>query len=580
MASEGITFGMAKESLAEVVDNGVCSSDPRVMRRTNSAIKLLLDLGTWVYTMATYDVVATGTEIFLPKELENAIEVEVQGTALVRGQSDVREGHYDLVNPLTYVDPSFAHDNPLEDLFLHPDPAATSVLRRKYNYPGLQSGATVRVTGKKRYLPLTGDNDTLLIQNVEAIRSAILYLEHKDRGAGSIDDATKYLTDAKNILESEVKQHQLDPRKSLKRKANFQSDLITYAEGTLGRTRARLALELNGFLLRGKAEITYLVNRAVQMLVDNRNQLAIAGRISVHGTTEEISYAPANTPETVLPWSDYNQIRLMVQSFVTQSPDPATINAAAEYQKQAFELQRNQLIEATELARHHKYSNDLATFVSGTFGWMIARLALELPTGLALTEAEIARLCSMSEMRIMEAGIYKGTIKTLSATIHGGEILFPRDVEAILAASVCGDSIDIRSIYFEYQKNGPGHCFACEGRFVDMGEVYFPQTGSKRRKYRYRGACDTEQESSFVAKVRWIQKESCDEMVIKNFEAIKLYCQSLVLEKNEKWSEAQAAQQQAIGILEREMNEYLSGLSHTQNVDTGGFGYAGLGLPL
>ena len=579
MAAIGITFGMAKESLAEVVDNGVCSSDPRVMRRTNSAIKLLLDLGTWVFTMATYDVTAAGTEIFLPKELENAIEVEVQGASLVNGQSDVRQGHYDLVNPLTYVDPSVAHDNPLDDLFLHPDPTETGVLRRKYNYPGLQSNAVVRVTGRSDIFRFTGDDDTLIIQNVEAIRSAILYLEHKDRGAGSIDDASKYLADAKGILESEVKQHQLDPRKSLKRKADYQSDLITHAEGTLGRTRARVALELTGFLLRGKSEITYLVNRAVQMLVDSRNQLAIAGRISVHGTTEEISYSPANTPETVLAWKDYNQIRLLIQSFITEGPDPATIAAAAEYRKQAFELQRAQLIEATELARHHAYTTDLGTYNSGTLGWLVARLALELPNGLALTQTELIRLASMAEMRIMEAGIYKGTLKTLSATIHSGEILFPRDVEAVLAASVCGEPIDIRSIYFEYQKNGPGHCCSCEGRFVDMGEVYFPQTGAKRRKYRYRGACE-DVESDFVAKVRWIQKELCDELVIKNFEAVRIFCQSLTLEKNEKWNEALAAQAEAIKILEREMSEYLGGLSHTRNVDTSGFGYAGLGMPL
>ena len=577
MASAGITFGMAKESLAEVVDNGVCADDPRVMRRTNSAIKLLLDLGTWVNTMATYDVVASGTELLLPKQLENAIEVEVQ-TGLVLNQSDVVQGHYDLVNPLTYVDPSSAHDNPLDDLFLHPDPVEVGVLRRKYNYPGLTPNSVVRVTGKKRYLPIDSDEDSLIIQNVEAIRSAILYLEFKNRGAGSIDDAAKYLADAKGILESEVKQHQLDPRKSLKRKANYQSDLITYTEGTLGQTRARLALELSGFLLRGKSEITYLVNRAQQMLIDNRNQLYISGRIGIHGDSSELTYTALNEPEKMLVWPDYNQIRLMVQSFITESGDPQAVTVAEEYQKRAFDLQRAMLIETTEKKRHTIYTEALDTYVSGTFGWTCARMALELKGGLALSEAEIERLVSVAEMRIMERGKYKGTLRTLSATIAGGDILFPRDVEGVVAADICGYPADINSIFHEYIKNGPGHCCACEAYFLDQGEVYFPQSGGKRRKYFYKGSKCESVQFDCVVKLRWVQKEACDEMVIKNFEALRTFSQGILLEREEKWTEAGAAKQEAIGILDRELAEHLSGVIHRQNADSrAGYGFSGLG---
>lgn len=577
MANAGILFGSAKADLGTVVAGGQCGDDARIKARTDEATRMLLSHLIPVGGMATYDVVADGTILLLPKELENAIEVEVLNGATVRNQTDVTQGWFEIVTNYTYVDPAGQHDNPLVDLGLVPDEDDFSKLRRKLNYPGLQNNATVRVTGAKRFLPIESDDTPLLIQNVYALKLGILSVEYLMRGPGSVDDAIRYKQLAIDELKAEVAKHLLDPRNAMKRKAAYQSDILTYAEGTLGRTRGRLALELAGFLNRGKSEITDLINRAVQMLVDNRNQLAIAGRLSVHGTTDEIVYAPVNTAATVLPWKDYNQIRLMVQGFITEGPDPNTLQAAMAFQKQAFELQKAQLIEATEKARHTVYTAALSEYVSGTFGWMVARLALELPGGLSMTEAELERLVSMSEMRIMERGIFKGCLTTLSATIRGGEILFPRDVEAILAADICGTPTDIRSIYFEYQKNGPGHCYAgCQGRFVDMGETWFRETGAKRRKYRYRGSCG-DVEMTAVCKKRWVQKESCDPMAIQNFEAIRLFAQGILNERNEKWKEAQVAQADAIDTLNRELIEHFGGIAFTQNVDSDIHGFVSSG---
>lgn len=576
LASGGIKFGVAAPDLATVTANGVCFDDPRVLLRTNEAIKILLDEGIWVNAMATYDVVAQGTELFLPKQLENAIEVEVLNGAQVRNQTDVTQG-WQLVSNFVYLDPSTAHDNPLHDLGLDPDPQDATILRRRYDYKGLQAGATVRVTGAKRYVPITTDDDYLIIQNIPALKLEILAREYLERGSDWMEKAIGYHKMAVESLQAEVKKHMLDPTNSLKRKAAYQKDLIDFAEGTLGRTRARLALELPGLMQKGKSEITYLVNRAVQMLVDNRNQLAIAGRISVHGTTDEISYTPTNIAATALPWGDFNQIRLMVQSFITETGEPQQLQVSEEYQKKAFELQRAQLIEATEKARHAAYTSALTDFPDGTFGHAVARLAIEMPGGLALTETELARLVGTTEKRIMERGKYKGTLKTLSGTIHGGEILFPRDVEAVLVADICGETVDLRNCFFEYQRNGPGHCFDCEGRFVDQGEVYFQDTASKRRKYIYRGSCETDVSFSAVAKIRYVEKENCDPLVIKNFPAMLLFAQGINYERREMWKEAQVAQADAISILELELQEYLSGLQHSQNVDTDAFGFAGIG---
>jgi len=583
----GLTYGVCKTELATVVANGVGASDPRVRPRANEGTKAILDEMIPVNGMATYDVVSTtesGKQVLLlPKELENAIEVEVLSGATVLSQTDVTQG-WNLVTNFTYVDPSSAHDNPLIDLGLVPDGGDPTILRRKYIYPGLAAASTVRVTGAKRYVPITADGDYLIVQNIRALKLAILSIERDENNA--MPEGEGYLQKALKILQAEVQKHQLDPTNSLKRKANYQSDLITYAEGTLGRTRARLALELRGFLTMGKAEITYLVNRAEQMLVDNRNQLAISGRISVHGTIAELVYAPVTAATDALAWDDYNDIRLMVQSFVVTDAAATAQNQyaiqgdaalAQQMQQQAFESQKAKLIEATELARHTTYTTDLGVYLPGSFGYAVARLALEMQGGLQLTTTELERILSMAEMRLMEQGIFKGSLREVNATITGGEVLFPRDIEAVLVTDIDGHPVDMRSVLFEYQQNGPGKFSGCSQRFVDRGEVYFPQTGFKRRKYFFNGSLTNSVQFTAICKIRWIQKVSGDELVIKAFEALRLMSQAIMLERAEKWQDAQASQANAIAVLEKELREYLSGIQHVQSAQTAGYGFGDLG---
>lgn len=573
----GITFGAAKTELATVVANGQRFDDARVMPRTNEATKALLDEIIPVNGMLTGDIVSTtesGRQVLLlPKEFENAIEVEVLNSAPVFANTDVLQG-WNLVTNFTYVDPAGAHDNPLVDLGLVPDPGDPTILRRKYHYPGLAVGATVRVTGAKRYVPITADGDYLIVQNVRALKLAILSIERDENSA--LGEGDGYLKKAVELLQKEVRKHQLDPSNSLKRKANYQQDLTTYAEGSLGRTRAKLALELPGFLQRGKSEITYLINRAVQMLVDNRNQLQISGRIGVHESVTPTAYQPASAPSTELAWTDYNHIRLMVQSFITESGEPQALAVAEEYQKQAYKLQEAELLLSSDLLRHTTYTTALSTHPAGTYGNFVARLVLELEGGLRLTTTEIERLADRAEMRLMERGLWRGTLEEFKADIVAGEVLFPVRVLGVLAADVCGMPVDVRSIFFDYVKNGPGKMCTCEAKFTDLGEVYFADTGNTRRRYRYDGST-TATEVHFVCKLRWIKKVNADRMTLQNFEAIKLMAQSLLLERAEKWGDAQGVQQLAVAELDKDLNDYLGGIQHTMNVDASGMGMGGLG---
>lgn len=261
----GIKYSAAAPLLAGVTDNGIDPADPRVMVRTNEATKIVLDTLVPVGGMITADLMATGTILLLPKEFENAIEVEVLNDASVRGRTDVTQGWYEIINQFTYVDPTMVQDNPLVDLGLVPDTDPT-ILRRKYDYPGLSPNATVRVTGAKRYVPITDEDDYLIVQNIEALKLIILSIERYENN--DPDGAQKYRQQGFELLQAEVKKHILDPTNSIKRRSAYEDDLTNFSMGSMAWVRARLALEIEGALRMGKSQLTRLLEMSERRLME------------------------------------------------------------------------------------------------------------------------------------------------------------------------------------------------------------------------------------------------------------------------------------------------------------------------
>jgi hypothetical protein len=223
-----------------VVDNGVGPDDPRVLVRLNEATKIIMDYMIPVGGMISANITALNTILILPPTFENAIEAHaLQPTTKIRGDADVTQGWYEITNNSLYLDPAQHHDNPLVDLGLNADPTNPSDVRRFYQYPGLQPNAAVSVTGKKRYLPLTNDEDYLIVQNVEAIKCIILSIERYENNA--IDDAQKYRQSGFEMLQAEVKNHIMDPTQYMLRRSNYLDDLVTFPPYTL-LTRAQIAL--------------------------------------------------------------------------------------------------------------------------------------------------------------------------------------------------------------------------------------------------------------------------------------------------------------------------------------------------
>jgi hypothetical protein len=437
--SAGITFGAARPMIATVVDNGISADDSRVQYRTDESQKEILDTLLPVNSMMTVDVVASGTTILLPKEMDNAIFVEVLGGASVNNQTDVAFGWYNIVNQFTFVDPSEAHDLPLVDQFLQPDPGDATILRRQYDFPGLTPNSTVRVTGAKRWLPIENDGTYLIVQNVPAIKEMIQAIEYAENN--DPQNADLFRKRCLERLQSEVKKHQLDPINSLKRKAVYEADMVNYG-----------------------------VN---------------------------------------------------------------------------------------------------------TFGWTLARLAFELNGGLSMGKSELSRILEQSEMRIMDKIQAIGTLQEYDATVTGGLILAPKEVETIIATSFGCEPLNIKNIFARYHKNGR-YWGGCAAELRDEGEITYAN-GDRRRQYRLNESSTQSCTLRFVGKLRWLKKNPSDPMIVKNFEGIRLMCTAILNQKAEKWQEANVAEQMAVAEVDKQISEYLSGQILTAPTNFG-FGRSHHGL--
>jgi hypothetical protein len=250
-----------------VVDNGVLPDDPRVMTRLNEATKIILDTMFPVGGQVSANIAAVDTILTLPPEMENVIEAHpVSDMTQVRGDTDITQGWYEFVNNSPFLDPAMTYDNPLIDRGLWPDVDDPGVLRRVYEFPGLQpSNAVVSVTGARRFVPVTSKEDYLIVQNIEAIKYVILSIERNENSAP--DEAPKYLKQASELIQSEVKKHIMDPRNYMLRKSAYHDDLVTFAPDTLGWVRANIALDIDEAMKTGKMDLTWSINKVEQRIM-------------------------------------------------------------------------------------------------------------------------------------------------------------------------------------------------------------------------------------------------------------------------------------------------------------------------
>lgn len=314
----GLQFKDAAPMIAGVVDNGVCSDDPRVLVRLNEATKIIMDYMIPVGGMIIANVTAQGRFLILPPQMENIIEVHpVALDTKAYGNRDTTQSWYEIVSQSAYLDPASAMDNPLLDFGLNGNPDDPEDVRRVYFYPGLDpANAVVQATGAKRYMPLTNNEDYLIVQNIEAIKCIILSIERYENNA--VDDAQKYRQSGMEILQAEVKKHIFDPRNYMLRKSQYLQDIVDFRENTLGWIRAQIALDMPEALRMSKRDLTWTINQSERRLMERGMWKDTV--VTIHGTVVGgILYMPTSV-EAVLA-VDLNGRPIPIRSQFFQSLD-------------------------------------------------------------------------------------------------------------------------------------------------------------------------------------------------------------------------------------------------------------------
>jgi hypothetical protein len=233
------------------------------------------------YTEAAGDVIRifgldpTGNEIYTlqngvyaPGEL---IALSISGVVSVSTYSKITNMQKPVTNGpvrIYEVDPNNASNHIMLAIL---DPTERVPSYRRYfcaDIPLIEAGdppVRIRVTGKRRYLPVTYDTDFLILSNVSALRLEMMSLERED--GNDFQGSAEFHKRAQDLLTAEAKIYQQDPTRVSYRKAQCLEDEKSYDRSQLGYVRARLALENPQFLRVGLRTITRAINTSQERLI-------------------------------------------------------------------------------------------------------------------------------------------------------------------------------------------------------------------------------------------------------------------------------------------------------------------------
>jgi hypothetical protein len=290
-------------------------------------------------------------------------------------------------------------------------------------------------------------------------------------------------------------------------------------------------------------------------------------------------YLPIEHDEDYLIIQNIEALKLIILSI--ERYENNAIDDAAKYRQTGLEMFQAEIKKhifdpRNYMYRKAQYYQDLVTFAPSTLGWTRAQMALDMPEALRMGKTDLTWGINQCERRLMERGTWKDTIITIQAQVVGGILYFPLSVAGVYAVDLNGNPIPIRSQFFQHLDNGPGG-FPCSNMLIDQGDKLQPGFSGLRRRYKLIGSCTDGATITAVCKLRWIEKKPADMMVIKNYEAVRLMMIAKSLEEKEDWKNAQVNQQQAIDILEKELQAYLGGIRHTVHIQTYGFGLGDVG---
>jgi len=440
-----VLFSDIKTEIARVVDNGVPSTDPRVIQRVNQAQRRLYAIRAWIGVLAKYKVDLVNNVFTLPSELDTVHHVTAyngsglaSGTVLLSDDANAFVHQDGALIPLVYQ-PIGSTANEIKYLV---DPAL-----------GV-SVASVVVTGKKKFTPVAQDSDPLVIKDLEALKLMVLALWREENN----------LLELATGLQAKAIEHltfKTEMSVDVARRLAYQARLSTAAVGTMGFVRAKLALDLESGLKIDDAKLFDLINKAQDILVSQKQLLLSSARYGVKDGLTLPTYSYIVSDASTLPIDDYQTVKLAVLSIIansfSQTNGQLNPEAAAKYEAEAFKNLEEDLMVELETKRHAQYTATLAAASPNTFGYIKARMALDLPLGLRLSEAELGRLVNRAQETLVTRGKWAGTVEELKVTIpEDGLFYLPYTVETILSATLNNFSVPVFDQSYDYSPNGPG----------------------------------------------------------------------------------------------------------------------------
>ena len=282
-----ITLTEAKAALSVYVDNGVYQNDARVIDRINEAQRRLYAIRTWLGVLAKYSLPVTAGRFTLPTYTGGAIgSPSVLGLATLMRVSSSQATSAGF---LTNSEQAFlAGPETLLQVSNYVDPVTGLVDYRTYQISGINPlPAFVEVTGKLQFQPAVNGSDLLVIQDLDALRLMLLGLWREQNG--QLDLAQTFETKAIERL-SMV----LDKTLEGARRLNYQTMITNSVPGTMGYTRARMALDLKDGLHTDDAALFHLINRTEEHLMAKGRWFGTIKQFTVNITATGEFYLPSN----------------------------------------------------------------------------------------------------------------------------------------------------------------------------------------------------------------------------------------------------------------------------------------------
>jgi len=274
-----LTLSQAKSRLNTFIDNGICSSDERVILKINEAQRRLHAYRAWLGVLAKYFITPIQNTFTLPAYsgnistfagfgLESALLVNTTEVSGAQPINDVR-----------------AFVTPIGDL-LDIVPTNTSSTIRSYKILG-EPVDKIEVTGKLNFIEAAGDTDLLVIDDLEALKLMLLaiYREENDQ----LESAQAL--EAKAVERLVIK---TDRAVEAARRLNFQTRLSTEIEHSFGQMLSRLALDIEDGLRVFDSELADILNHAEENLFNQGLW---------NGTVEQYKVSIDNAGEIYLPHS-------------------------------------------------------------------------------------------------------------------------------------------------------------------------------------------------------------------------------------------------------------------------------------